>query len=493
MTFRAFAVFALLLSALPFLSDAARAEKRLALVIGNSNYRTVTILPNPAKDAKAFADMLRSAQFEVTEADNLAQADMAQALRDFAGKIAQAGPETVALVFYAGHGLQIDGENYLVPVDVDIKREADVPIQAMRLHDVMNILSSVPSKTLMVILDACRNNPFSDINKTIGRGLAIVDAPEGAFVSYSTSPGATALDGAGDHSPFTTALLEVARRPGVPVEQTFKSVRIAVHKTTHGQQTPWESTSLTAEFEFFPGDKAAPKPEAKPEEKAKERTVAEWKAVIEKRPQEEAFDLVLGADVVEAYQAYVEVFPSSPLAPRLRGVLSRRLEMIAWRLAVTLNTSASFGAFLDSYPNSDLAITARRLLKRAQARERSLGAQASAPAGAPQVKVVEKIVKVPVPQVKIVEKIVKVPVPVEKVVEKIVEKPVKKIVYECPPSKERHRRRHRRRSHAPRNSDHPVYVRPARPRVGISIGIGGGFGIPIRRHHGGGHRHHYGN
>ena len=92
----------------------------------------------------------------------------------------------------------------------------------------------------MIVLDACRNNPFSDINKTIGRGLAIVDAPKEAFVSYSTSPGATALDGAGDHSPFTAALVEIARRPGVPVEQTFKYVRIAVHKTTHGQQTPWQ-------------------------------------------------------------------------------------------------------------------------------------------------------------------------------------------------------------------------------------------------------------
>ena len=113
----------------------------------------------------------------------------------FAAKVARAGSDTVALVYYAGHGVQIDGENFLVPVDVRISREADVPLQAFRLADLMNTLSSVPSAMRIVMLDACRNNPFSEINKTAGRGLAIVDAPVGSIVSYSTSPGAEAEDG----------------------------------------------------------------------------------------------------------------------------------------------------------------------------------------------------------------------------------------------------------------------------------------------------------
>ncbi len=250
---------------------AARAEPRLALVIGNSDYQDVVALPNPAKDAEAMDGFLRKAGFDVTPANNLTQNQMRRDLRDFADKVAAAGPDAVALVYYAGHGVQIDGENYLIPVDASIKREADVPMAGVRLNDVMNIMSTVPTKTLMVILDACRNNPFSAINKTIGRGLAIVDAPKGSIVSYSTSPGATALDGSGDHSPFTSALLNVARTPGLAVEQTFKKVRLAVNKATDGQQIPWESSSLISDFEFFPGQGAQTKSsEVKPDKVAKQ-------------------------------------------------------------------------------------------------------------------------------------------------------------------------------------------------------------------------------
>ena len=138
----------------------AHAQNRVALVIGQSAYRAVTPLPNPANDAKAIAQMLGDAGFDVTAASDLNQTDLRDTVSEFAGKIAAKGPDTIALVFYAGHGLQIDGENYLVPVDVDPKREADIPLQAMRLNDVMNTLSAVPSKMRIVLLDACRNNPF---------------------------------------------------------------------------------------------------------------------------------------------------------------------------------------------------------------------------------------------------------------------------------------------------------------------------------------------
>src|SRR5205085_5559898 len=132
--------------------------------------------------------------------------------------------------FYAGHGVQVDGENFLVPVDAHIGREADVPLQAMRLGDVMNALAAVPSKTRIVILDACRNNPFSNINKTAGRGLAIVDAPNGSLVAYSTAPGAEAEDGAGANSPFTAAFTRVATERGLPIELALKRVRLAVNQ-----------------------------------------------------------------------------------------------------------------------------------------------------------------------------------------------------------------------------------------------------------------------
>jgi uncharacterized caspase-like protein len=141
-------------------SHSALAENRVALVIGESAYRSVTPLPNPANDAKAVAKLLADSGFEVTSASDLSREEMNGKVGDFAAKIAAKGPDTVALVFYAGHGLQIDGANFLVPVDVDPRREADIPLQAVRLNDVLNTLNAVPSKMRILLLDACRNNPF---------------------------------------------------------------------------------------------------------------------------------------------------------------------------------------------------------------------------------------------------------------------------------------------------------------------------------------------
>ena len=223
-------------------SQAALAENRVALVIGQSNYRAVVPLPNPANDAKAVSQLLGDAGFEVLTAGDLSQNEMREKISDFAAKVAAKGPDTIALVFYAGHGLQIDGENFLVPIDVDPKRETDIPLQAVRLNDILNTLTSVPSKMRILLLDACRNNPFPAINKSSGHGLAIVDAKTGApgtFMSFSTSPGAEAEDGNGADSPYTLALLTAAKEPGLSIEDTFKRVRVSVNKATGGRQTPW--------------------------------------------------------------------------------------------------------------------------------------------------------------------------------------------------------------------------------------------------------------
>lgn len=362
---------------------AAVAEGRLALVIGNSAYQTVPPLPNPANDAHAMAAFLTSAGFDVTSAPDLAQTEMRRAVADFAAKIAQAGSDTVALVYYAGHGVQIDGENFLVPVDARIGREADVPLQAVRLNDVMNTLSSVPSRMKIVMLDACRNNPFSEINKTAGHGLAIVDAPVGSIVSYSTSPGSEAEDGTGENSPYTTALLAVGKEPGLPIEQAFKRMRLSVNQATSGRQTPWESSSLSSDFSFFAGAGGTPAqpPQAQkpPVQQAAVKSVDVWKRELRAMPATRAYEIVISEDKVEGYEAYVELYGTPPLGPRVRSLLDRRHEMIAWYIAVTANNPASLQAFLSQYPASDFAITAARLLERA--RNRSL--MASAPAVPP--------------------------------------------------------------------------------------------------------------
>lgn len=365
---------------------AAMAESRMALVIGQSAYRAVAPLPNPTNDAKAMTRLLGEAGFEVTSASDLSQNAMRQAVSDFAAQVATKGKDTVALVFYAGHGMQIDGENFLIPTDIDPKREADIPLQAVRLNDILNTLTSVPSRMRLVLLDACRNNPFPDIGKTAGRGLAIVDAKFGApgtFLSFSTSPGAEAEDGSGANSPYTTALLIAAKEPGLSIEDAFKRVRVSVNKATEGRQTPWESSSLTDDFRFFSaaGDASA-KPTDKPiEVKATETTPVEakpaetkpaelkrspeqWKTALKGKSAEAAHEIIVADGSVDAYEAFVSLYSDAIFVPRARTWLERQLRMIAWNRAVLENTAAGYRAFLLAYPDSDLTLTARKLEER---------------------------------------------------------------------------------------------------------------------------------
>jgi uncharacterized caspase-like protein len=356
---------------------AAQAENRMALVIGNSAYKTVTALPNPANDARAMTELLRSAGFDVVSEADLSRSGLRHAIREFAAQVALKGPDTVALVYYAGHGLQIEGENYLVPVDAKIEREADVAIEAIRLADIMAALAETPSRTRIVILDACRNNPFSSISKTTGRGLAIVDAPTGSIVSYATAPGMEALDGAADNSPFTAALVAVAKEPNLPIEQALKRVRLEVHKATEGRQTPWESSSLTSDFAFFgspaaktaSGAAVAARPIGVAARTSK--PAGFWRKQLQGRSADDAFEIVILEDDIDAYEEFLALYAKSVLVPRVRGLLERRREMMTWYTAVTVNTVLGYEAFLARYPTSDLAPTARKLRERAKERAQS--------------------------------------------------------------------------------------------------------------------------
>jgi hypothetical protein len=362
-------------------SDGAFAENRLALVIGQSAYRSVPPLPNPANDAKAMSQLLTDSGFEVFAASDLTQDEMREKVGDFAAKVAAKGPDTVALVFYAGHGLQIDGENFLVPIDVNPKREADIPLQAVRVNDILNTLTSVPSKMRIMLLDACRNNPFPAINATAGHGLAIVDARigvPGTFMSFSTSPGAEAEDGNGADSPYTSALLSVAKEPGLSIEDTFKRVRVSVNKATDGRQTPWDSSSLTDDFRFFPGPGVGG-----PRQPAVKRTVDEWRRELQGKPVEAAHEMIVADGTDEAYQAFVELFTQPPFGPQARDWLDRHRRMVAWNNAVIVNTAAAYHAFLVQYPDSDLTATARKLEERLRNRPNAIAGVAAAATGGP--------------------------------------------------------------------------------------------------------------
>jgi hypothetical protein len=289
---------------------------------------------------------------------------MREKIGEFAGKVASKGPDTVALVFYAGHGLQIDGENYLVPIDVDPKRESDIPIQAIRLNDLLNALTSTPNKMRIVLLDACRNDPFIGINQTAGHGLALVDSKIGVlgtFISFSTSPGAEAEDGDGDHSPYAAALLTAVKEKGTAIEDAFKHMRVAVNKTTSGRQTPWDSSSLTENFEFVPSPGNT---SSGPKRAIVKRTVDEWRNELMGKPVEEANEIVVADGTEESYEAFVGLFSQQPFNAQAREWLDRHRRMVAWNNAVIGNTASGFHAFLSKYPEGDLTPTAQKLEKR---------------------------------------------------------------------------------------------------------------------------------
>lgn len=237
-------------------ADSASAERRLALVIGNGAY-SVGPLANPIHDASLIATTLANTGFEVTEARDLGYRDFQRIVIAFGRELRAAGEGTVGLVYYAGHAVQADGENYLIPVDADLQDELDLEIQTVEVSTLMRSLEKAGNRLNMVILDACRNNPFKSVNRSGSRGLAKVDAPFGTLLAYSTAPGDVAADGSGRNSPYTAALAKAIRTPGLPVEQLFKRVRVDVMERTGNQQVPWESSSLTGDFYFL-----APSPTA---------------------------------------------------------------------------------------------------------------------------------------------------------------------------------------------------------------------------------------
>ncbi|MBI3503302.1 MAG: caspase family protein [Proteobacteria bacterium] len=288
----------------------AFAEKKVALVIGNGGYADAP-LKNPPSDARAIAATLKRQGFDVLLRENATKAQMNEVVADFGEKL---GEGDTALFFYAGHGMQVQGRNYLIPTDAKITSEQRVRLETLDVEAVLDQMAAARARVSMVILDACRNNPFERRFRSVGGGLAQINAPEGTMIAYATSPGKVAADGEGANGLYTQELLKALAQPGLKVEDVFKQVRIGVTRASNGAQVPWEASSLTGDFYFEPAlASAAVKPSAAPAMIAAPAPAASI-------DREGVFwDTVKGSSDPAELHAYLDTYPTGVFAPIARA------------------------------------------------------------------------------------------------------------------------------------------------------------------------------
>ena len=310
--------------------SADSAESRVALVIGNSAYQHVAPLANPVNDAQLMARTLHGLGFKLVGGGaqlNLDKASLDRIVETFGHKIQGA---KVALFYYAGHGLQLGGTNYLIPVDANPSRTADADFQMLNVKLVLRQMEASGTRLNLVILDACRNNPFAVAGlRSVAGGLAQMQAPDGTLISFATQPGNVAIDGTDGHSPFTEALAKTIRKPGLGIFEVFNKVGLAVKRATAGSQRPWMSSSpIDGSFYFV-------------------RAPARPKLATQPNAAEIAWSVLKGAKDVRLLQGFVSRFPQSSHADNARqriavleGKSAEQLGKISRKLKVRPLTAA---------------------------------------------------------------------------------------------------------------------------------------------------------
>src|SRR5580704_2949245 len=242
-------------------------EKRIGLVIGNAAYQAGA-LNTSANDAGLIAQTLQAAGFDVVGARDLDQDTLRRAFRDFVEKAQASGPDTIAFVYLSGYGLQLEGENYFVPIDAKIARDSDVPVEAIRISDYTRPLAALKLKANVVVLDAARANPFAASGARLAGGLALAEPEPGTLIAFNAAPGTVAPEGSGPYGPYAQALAEMLREGGLPVADLFDRVRLRVNDVTKGAQVPWNAARLQGSFVFFERAPDAPPPAVAPEQTA---------------------------------------------------------------------------------------------------------------------------------------------------------------------------------------------------------------------------------
>lgn len=332
------------------------AEERFALVVGNGDYRGVE-LATPANDAGLVADALTAAGFTVTGAANLDQSTLRETLHDFIGQVSAAGPDAVALVYLSGFGVQFNGDNYFVPVDADIQRDVDVPLQAIRVSDFTQPLAALPARVKLVILDTARQNPFARVGEPLASGLALVDPVPGLAIAFNAAPGTVGPNEPGPYGAYATALTEMIAAGGLSLDDIFARIRLRVSELTQGAEIPWYVSGINGPFFMTEREAGAPlPPEVTPFADIRSRPLRDFTNVAD------AYTATLELDTIEAYEQFLALYPNSLYSARVAAMLAVRREEIIWRRCVAADTPPAYWSYLRRYPYGPHAWDARRRL-----------------------------------------------------------------------------------------------------------------------------------
>jgi uncharacterized caspase-like protein len=332
------------------------AEMRFALVIGNDEYKS-TKLATPANDAGLVANALTAAGFTVTGARNLDQATLRESVREFLGQVAAAGPDAVAVIYLAGFGVQFAGENYYVPVDADLARDVDVPLQAVRISDFAQPLAALPAGVKIVVLDAARQSPFAQGGEPLASGLALVDPAPGMAIAFNAAPGTIGPEEPGPYGAYATALTEMIAAGGLSLDDVFARVRLRVSEVTNGGEVPWYASQINTPFLFTERSAdAPPPPDVAPVVDLREKPMRSYSSV------EDAYAAALALDTIDGYEQFLALHPRSRYARRIAAMIAVRREEIIWRRCVFDNTPPAYWSYLRRYPNGPHVWDARRRL-----------------------------------------------------------------------------------------------------------------------------------
>lgn len=357
---RRIALLALCVVALTW-SDAVRAqqaEPRIALVIGNAAYGSGA-LPTALNDAGLVAETLRSIGFEIVEGADLNQPDMLRVFREFLGKIEAAGPDALAFVYFAGNAISFDGENYLLGVGARLARESDIPLEGLRLSDLLRPLADAGALAKVVIIDAARPMQVNLQGGQLAPGLEAMEAPQSMLIAMSSAPGTVMPDGPGPYGAYATAIAEMLRAPGIDLDTAFTQIRSRTHLSTEGNQTPWHVANLGQQIVLVPADAATAETPPPPPLRAARPMRA--------LGPDEGYALAIESDSLDRYVEYVDAYPDGPYSERVWAMIRARREALVWMRAVRMNTAQAYWTYRQRYPGGLYFFDSERRLRRLSA------------------------------------------------------------------------------------------------------------------------------